>query len=85
VSAAIDFSHMGRRLKLGKPSTGGLVVYGVLIIGIIVGLIVPGGTGNTIVAISGGLLALVVLGTIGIGKAATDSVDRRGRRYGPPM
>jgi hypothetical protein len=73
------------RRRIGRPSVVGLVVYVVLVIGIIVGWVVPGGTGDSILAISAGLLALVIVASIGLGKAASDSVDRRGRWGGPPL
>ncbi len=61
----------------------GLAYYGVLIVAIVVGVVVGGGTGTTITAIAAGILALTLLAAGGdIGIAARDSVDRRGRRYG---
>jgi hypothetical protein len=63
------------RRGFGKPSIPALIYFGALIVALIVGLIVGGGTGDTIVAI----LALTVLGTMGIGKAEGDAIDRRGR------
>ena len=61
----------------------GLLYYGALIVGIVVGVLVGGGTGTTIAAIAGALLALTIIGAYGgLGVAARDSVDRRGRSFG---
>ncbi len=69
-----------------KLSVPGLVYYGVLILGIVVGVLIGGGTGTTITAIAAALLALTLLAAGGgIGVAARDSVDRRGRRFGRPL
>jgi hypothetical protein len=73
------------RRRIGRPSIPGLLVYVVLIGAMVVGVIVPGGTEDTIVAIAAAFLALAVIGTVGIGKAASDVRDRRGRWGGPPM
>jgi hypothetical protein len=66
------------RRRFGKPSIPGLVFYAVLIVALIVGIVVPGGTGDTIAAIAAILLALTIFASVGIGKAAGDAVDRRG-------
>ncbi len=67
-------------------SLPGLIFFGVLIVAIVVGVIVGGGTGTTIAAIAGALLAFAIIGAAGgIGIAARDSVDRRGRRFGRPL
>jgi uncharacterized membrane protein len=68
------------RRRIGKPGIPALIFFAVLVVALIVGVIVPGGTGDTIAAIAGGILALTILATMGIGKAAGDAVDRRGRR-----
>jgi hypothetical protein len=68
------------RRRFGKPSIPGLLFYGALVVALIVGTIVGGGTGDTIVAIAAALLALTIFATVGIGKAAGDAVDGRGRR-----
>jgi hypothetical protein len=49
-------------------------------VALIVGVILPGGTGETITAIAAALLALTIAGSLGIGKAEGDRLDRRGRR-----
>ncbi|MBN9622057.1 MAG: hypothetical protein J0H06_03735 [Actinobacteria bacterium] len=65
---------------------GRIVYFGALIVAIVVGVLVGGGTGTTITAIAAILLALTLLAAGGgIGVAARDSVDRRGRRYGRPL
>ena len=59
-----------------------LIYFGVLILAIVVGVIVGGGTGTTITAIAAALLALTLLAAGGgVGLAAHDSLDRRGRRF----
>ncbi len=70
---------------IGRVSLPGLIFFGVLIVAILVGVVVGGGTGTTIVAIAGALLALTLLGTVGTGVAARDAVDGRGRRLGRPL
>lgn len=50
----------------GKPSVRDLAVFGVLILAIVVGVIVPGGTGETIDAIAGALLAFAILIKVGL-------------------
>jgi hypothetical protein len=71
--------------RIGRISRLGLAYFAVLIIAIAIGSAMGGGTGTTIAAIAGILLALTILGTYGLGDAARDSVDRRGRRYGRPL
>ncbi len=66
-------------------SAPGLIFFGVVIVAIIVGIVIGGGTGTTIAAIAGGLLALTILGGVGPGVAARDSLNRRGRSFGPPL
>jgi hypothetical protein len=68
--------------RIGRISRLGLAYFAVLIIAIVVGSIIGGGTGTTITAIAGILLALTILGTYGLGEAARDGVSGRGRRYG---
>ena len=47
------------------------------------GVVVGGGTGTTIAAIAGAILALTLLAAGGgVGIAQRDAMDRRGRRYG---
>jgi pilus assembly protein TadC len=60
----------------------GLVYYGTLIVAFIVGVVIGGGIGATIAAIAAGVFALTIVGAGGVGVAARDSIDRRGRRYG---
>jgi hypothetical protein len=54
------------RRRIGKPSIAGLLVLGVPVIVIVVGLMVPGGTGDTITAIGGALLAFAILVSVGL-------------------
>ena len=64
-----------------RISKAGIVVLGfsaVLVVGVIVGLIVPGRTGETILAISAGLLAVIVLVTLGTG-SRTKTIESDGR------
>ena len=63
----------------------GLVYYGTLIVAFVVGVMIGGGVGTTIAAIAAGVFALTILGAGGVGLAARDSIDRRGRRYGRPL
>jgi pilus assembly protein TadC len=63
----------------------GLVYYGTLIVAFVVGVVIGGGIGATIAAIAAGAFALTILGAGGIGVAARDSLDRRGRRFGRPL
>ena len=70
---------------IGGLSLPGLIYFGSLIVAIVVGLIVGGGTGTTIVAIAAAILALTILGAVGPGVAARDSLRRRGRSFGPSL
>jgi hypothetical protein len=67
------------RRHFRELSIPGLLFYAAFVVALIVGIIVPGGTGDTILAIAGGVLALTIYGAVGMGKAAGDAVDRRGR------
>jgi hypothetical protein len=61
---------------------GTIGFFAVLIVAIAVGVIVGGGTGTTITAIAGALLALTLLAVGGgVGLAAHDRLDRRGRNF----
>lgn len=61
---------------------GRIVYFGGLIVAIVVGVIVGGGTGTTVTAIAAALLALSLFAAGGgIGVAANDYLDRRGRRF----
>lgn len=72
--------------SLARLSKLGLAYYGVLIIAVVVGLLIGGGTGTTITAIAAILLALTIMAAYGgVGIAARDGVDRRGRRGGRPL
>jgi hypothetical protein len=66
------------RRRIGRPSIPGVVFYSVLVVALIVGLVIGGGTGDTIVAISAAVIALAIFGTVGIGKAIGDYQNRRG-------
>ena len=56
---------------------GRIVYFGGLIVAIVIGVIGGGGTGTTLTAIAGGLLALTLLAAGGgVGVAARDSVDQ---------
>jgi outer membrane lipoprotein SlyB len=56
---------------------GRIVYFGVLIGAIVVGVLIGGGTGTTITAIAGAVLALTLLAMGGsVGVAARDSVDQ---------
>jgi hypothetical protein len=66
------------RRRFGKPSIPGLVFYGVLVVAFVVGILIGGGAGNTIVAISAAVIALAIFGTVGFGKAAGDWRERGG-------
>jgi hypothetical protein len=62
---------------------GRIVYFGVLIVAIVVGVIVGGGTGTTITAIAGAILALTLFavgGGLGIGAR-----ERLDGRYGRPL
>jgi hypothetical protein len=52
--------------RFRRPSIPALLVIVVPLIAIIVGLVVPGGTGNTITAIGGAALAFGILIDVGI-------------------
>jgi hypothetical protein len=62
---------------------GAIGFLGALIVAIVVGLVIGGGTGTTIVAITGAMLALTLfVAGGGIGLAANDLFARRGRNVG---
>ncbi len=61
----------------------GLAYYVTLIVAIVLGVVVGGGTGTTITAIAGAILALTLLAAGGgVGIAQRDRLDRLGRRNG---
>ncbi len=68
--------------RIGRISRLGLAYFAILIIAIALGSAMGGGTGTTIAAIAGILLALTILGTYGLGQAARDGVSGRGRGFG---
>ena len=73
-------------MSFWRPNWRSVTYFGILIVAIVVGVIIGGGIGTTITAIAAGLLALTLLAAGGgIGVAARDSVDRRGRRFGRPL
>jgi len=56
---------------------GRITYFGGLIVAIVVGVLIGGGTGTTITAIAGALLALTLLAAGGgVGVAARDSLDQ---------
>jgi hypothetical protein len=68
--------------RLSRLTRAGLAYYAVLIIAVVVGVLIGGGTGTTITAIAAILLALTIMSAWGgLGIAARDGVDGRGRRY----
>lgn len=69
------------RRRFGMPGIPALAFYGVLLVALIVGLVIGGGAGNTIVAISAAVIALAIFGMVGIGKGAGDWRDRGGGRW----
>jgi uncharacterized protein YacL len=61
---------------------GTIGLLGGLIVAILVGVAIGGGTGTTITAIAAAVLALLLLSMGGgIGVAAHDRLDRRGRNF----
>jgi hypothetical protein len=80
------------RKRIGRPSTPQLIIAAVLVIGLVVGLIVPGGTGDTIEACAGAALAFVLIARFGIFHQPTaarryppgDEREREPTEYGPP-
>jgi hypothetical protein len=71
--------------RIGNLSLPGAIYYAVLILAIVLGVQIGGGTGTTITAIAAAILALTLLAAGGgIGLAARDSLDRRGRYGRPP-
>lgn len=63
------------RRRFGKPSIKELVLVAVVVLVIVVGVIVPGGTGETITAIGGALLAFVIIAKFGISNPPQDGHD----------
>jgi len=66
------------RHLLGEMTIKGRVLFGVLgasVLAIVVGLLVAGGTGTTIVAIGGGLLAFTIICIVGF---PNSPMERRG-------
>jgi hypothetical protein len=68
------------RKRIGKPSIPRVVIAAVLVIAFAVGLIVGGGTGDTIVFVAAAVLAIILLGTFGTFGTFRPS---RTRRYPP--
>jgi len=60
------------RRRIGRFSRKELALAAVLIIALVVGVIVPGGTGDTIVAIAGVCLAFVLIFKYGISHPPMD-------------
>lgn len=72
--------------RLSRLTRLGAAYYAVLVIAIAVGLMIGGGTGDTIVAISAAIFALTIFVAFGGGGLASrDSIDRRGRSFGRPL
>jgi predicted lipid-binding transport protein (Tim44 family) len=64
-------------LGFWRLNWGRIIYFGVLIGAIVVGVMIGGGTGTTITAIAGAVLALTLLAMGGgVGVAARDSVDQ---------
>ncbi len=64
-------------MSFWRLNWGRLTYFGVLIAAILIGLSIGGGTGTTITAIAGAVLALTLLAMGGgVGVAARDSVDQ---------
>lgn len=63
------------RNRIGNLSIRGLLVFVVPVLTIVVGLIVRGGTGDTITAIGGALLAFAILIMVGL---PNSRMERRG-------
>ncbi len=79
------------RRRIGRPSIPQLLLIAVPVIGVAVGVIAPGGTGDTIAAISGAVLALVLINRFGVFHLPTaphyppgDEREREPTEYGPP-
>ena len=60
------------RRRIGKPSIKELVLVAVIVLVIVIGVIVPGGTGDTIVAIGGAVMAFVIICKFGISNPPMD-------------
>jgi hypothetical protein len=78
------------RKRIGRPSVPQLVIAAVLVVAFVVGLIVPGGTGDTIEACAGAALALILIARFGIFHQPTarryppgDEREREPTEYGP--
>lgn len=63
----------------------GLAYYAALIVAFVVGVVIGGGVGTTIAAIAAAVFALTIVGACGVGMAAGDALDGRGRRPGSSL
>jgi hypothetical protein len=75
------------RARLGKPTTLGYVVFGIsaiLVVGIVVGVIIGGGTGFTIDAIGGLLLVIFIFLMVGGNTPRRPGDDPRDHGQQPP-
>jgi hypothetical protein len=61
---------------------GRITFFGVVIAAIVIGVLIGGGTGYTITAIAGGLLAMSLLVVGGIGPSSRENAARR---FGNPL
>ncbi|HXF30849.1 MAG TPA: hypothetical protein VN522_04935 [Solirubrobacterales bacterium] len=79
------------RHRFGRPSIPQLLLVAVPVVALVVGIIVPGGTGDTIAAIAGAVLALVLIARFGVFHQPQprryppgDEREREPTEYGPP-
>jgi hypothetical protein len=72
-----DTGIRNRGVGFWRLNWGKIVYFGVLIVAIVVGVVIGGGTGTTITAIAAALVALTLLAAGGgVGLAARDSVEQ---------
>lgn len=78
------------RKRIGRPSIPQLILAAALVIAFVVGLIVGGGTGNTIEACAGAVMAIALIARFGVFHQPTaphyppgDEREREPTEYGP--
>jgi hypothetical protein len=78
------------RKRIGRPSIPQLVIAAVIVTGLVVGVVVPGGTGETIEACAGAAMAFALIARFGIFHQPTarryprgDEREREPTKYGP--
>jgi Kef-type K+ transport system membrane component KefB len=88
LSAAIKFARMSRlRRRIGKPTTAGYVVLGIigiLVVAVVVGVIIGGGAGATVDAVAGFLIVAFIFLMFGAMTPRRQGDDPRDHYPEPP-